>query len=122
VINDNHSFYKLILVDTPTISVVKPNIPEVYTETVTPVQNTLNQTNPDKNTSTDETVSQVMLKEVLEDVQIFQLQLDDILKLSLNTSKLKVRKISSNVILYLLKCPFFNNTNRLAMKKIKKYL
>ncbi|XP_008183683.1 nuclear pore complex protein DDB_G0274915 isoform X1 [Acyrthosiphon pisum] len=76
--------------DTPTISVVKPNVSEVYTETVTPVQNTLNQTNPDKNTSTDETISQVMLKELLEDVQIFQLQLEDILKLSLNTSKLKI--------------------------------
>ncbi|CAI6366283.1 unnamed protein product [Macrosiphum euphorbiae] len=78
------------ILDTSTISVVKPNVPEVYTETVTPVQNTLNETNPDKNTSTDETVSQVMLKEVLEDVQIFQLQLEDILKLSLNTSKLKI--------------------------------
>lgn len=94
MIYDNHSFYKLILVDTPTISVVKPNVPDVYTENVTPVQNIPNQTNPDKNTSTDETVSQVMLKEVFEDVQIFQLQLEDILKLSLNTSKLKVRKIS----------------------------
>lgn len=81
--------------DTPTISVAKPNVPEVYTETVPPVQNIPNQTNlPDKNTSTDETVSQAMLKEVLEDVQIFQLQLEDTLKLSLNTSKLKVRKIS----------------------------
>jgi len=81
-------------VDTPTISIVKPNIPEVSTETVPHVQNIPSQSNlPDKNTSTDETVSQVMLKEVLEDIQIFQLQLEDILKLSLNTSKLKVRKI-----------------------------
>lgn len=96
--------------DTPTISVVKPNVPEVYTETVSPIQNIPNQTNlPDKNTSTDEAVSQVMLNEVLEDVQIFQLQLEDILKLSLNTSKLKVRKISCHIILYILKCLFFNN-------------
>ncbi|XP_022170924.1 nuclear pore complex protein Nup214-like [Myzus persicae] len=79
------------ILDTPTISVAKPNVPEVYTETVPPVQNIPNQTNlPDKNTSTDETVSQAMLKEVLEDVQIFQLQLEDTLKLSLNTSKLKI--------------------------------
>ncbi|XP_025202732.1 nuclear pore complex protein Nup214-like isoform X1 [Melanaphis sacchari] len=79
------------ILDTPTISVVKPNIPEVSTETVTPVQNISSQTNlPDNNTSTDETVSQEMLKEVLEDVQIFQLQLEDILKLSLNTSTLKI--------------------------------
>ncbi|XP_026811459.1 nuclear pore complex protein Nup214 isoform X2 [Rhopalosiphum maidis] len=76
---------------TPTISVVKPNIPEVSTNTVAPVKNIPSQTNlPDKNTSIDETVSQVMLKEVFEDVQIFQLQLEDILKLSLNTSKLKI--------------------------------
>jgi len=94
VINDNYSIYKL-LVDTPTITVVKPNVSEVFTEIIPPTQNISNQTNlPDKNTSTDETVSQIMLKEVLEDVQIFQLQLEDILKLSLNSSKLKVRKIS----------------------------
>ncbi|KAL5241348.1 hypothetical protein ACI65C_008758 [Semiaphis heraclei] len=79
------------ILDTPTITVVKPNVPEVYTETVPPTQNISNQTSlPDKNTSTDETVSQVMLKEVLEDVEIFQLQLENILKLSLNTSKLKI--------------------------------
>jgi hypothetical protein len=70
----------------------------VSTDTVAPVKNIPSQTNlPDKNTSIDETVSQVMLKEVFEDVQIFQLQLEDILKLSLNTSKLKVR-----IILYLI--------------------
>lgn len=87
--------------DIPTISVAKQNVPEVFTETVTPVKNIPNQTNPDKNTSTDETVSQVMLKEVLEDVQIFQLQLEDVLKLSLNTSKLKVRKISCLIKYYI---------------------
>jgi len=102
VINDNYSFYKLILVDTPTITVVKPNVPEVYTETVPPTQNISNQTSlPDKNTSTDETVRQVMLKEVMEDVKIFQLQLEDTLKLSLNTSKLKVRKISYLIKYYI---------------------
>ncbi|KAE9534779.1 hypothetical protein AGLY_008071 [Aphis glycines] len=79
------------ILGTPTISVVKPNIPEVSTETVAPVQNISSQTNlPDKNTSTDETVSQAMLKEVLEDVQIFQIELEETLKLSLNTSKLKI--------------------------------
>jgi len=91
----NYSFYILILIGTPTISVVKPNISEVSTETVAPVQNISSQTNlPDKNSSTDETVSQAMLKEVLEDVQIFQIELEETLKLSLNTSKLKVRIIS----------------------------
>lgn len=65
------------------------------TETVASVENISSQTNlPDKNTSTDETVSQAMLKEVLEDVQIFQIELEETLKLSLNTSKLKVRIIS----------------------------
>lgn len=34
-----------------------------------------------------------MLNEVQEDVHIFQSQLDDVLKLSLNTSKLKVREM-----------------------------
>jgi len=123
MINRNYQFYLLILVDTPTISVVKPNIPEVSTDTVAPVKNIPSQSNlPDKNTSIDETLNQVMLKEVFEDVQIFQLQLEDILKLSLNTSKLKVR-IISYLILYLLKCyiHFFNHIFRLAMKKIKKY-
>lgn len=77
--------------DTSKISVVKPNIPEVSTTSVTPVQNIPSQSNlTDNHTSVDETVSQVMLKEVLEDVHIFQLQLEDVLKLSLNTSKLKV--------------------------------
>lgn len=74
-------------------SVVKQNIPTVSTTTMSPTQIINNQSNiHDKNTSIDEVINQVVLNEVLEDVQIFQSQLDDVLKLSLNTNKLKVRK------------------------------
>lgn len=76
------------------VSVIKPNIPVVSTTETSPIQNIHNQsTLSDKNTSTDEVINQVILNEVLEDVQIFQSELNDVLKLSLNTSKLKVRKI-----------------------------
>lgn len=78
------------------MSVIKPNVPAVSTAIVSPVQNIASQSNfPDNNTTTaEETMNQIMLNEVLEDVQIFQLQLDDTLKLSTKTSTMKVRKIS----------------------------
>lgn len=76
------------------MSVVKPNIPAVSTEIVTPVQNDLGPSNlPNNNEAAEEAVNQVMLKAVLEDVQVFQSQLEDTLKLSVKTSKLKVRQI-----------------------------
>lgn len=77
--------------DTSKISVVKPVQP-VSIATASPVQNVSIQSNlHDNNTSTDETLNQVMLNEVLEDVEMFESQLADVLKLSLNTSKLKVK-------------------------------
>lgn len=78
------------------MSVIKPNVPAVSTAIVSSVQNIASQSNfPDNNTTTaEETMNQIMLNEVLEDVQIFQLQLDDTLKLSTKTSTMKVRKIS----------------------------
>lgn len=77
--------------DTPKISVVKP-VQSVSIANASPVQNVSIQSNlHDNNTSTDETLNQVMLNEVLEDVEIFKSQLADVLKLSLNTSKLKVK-------------------------------
>lgn len=83
----------MYLVDTPKISVVKPNVP-ISTATVFPPQNVPCPLNPpDQNTSTDEIANKVMLDEILEDVAIFQLQLDDVLKLSMNTNKLKVKTI-----------------------------
>jgi len=74
------------------VSIVKPNIPAVSTEIVTPRQNGLGHSNlPNNNEAAEEAVNQVMLKAVLEDVQVFQSQLEDTLKLSVKTSKLKVR-------------------------------
>lgn len=73
---------------------VKPNVPNVSTAIVSPVQNVpspskhLNVNSP----ADEEAVNQVMFDEVLKDVLVFQSQLEDVLKLSLNTSKLKVRK------------------------------
>ncbi|XP_025410474.1 nuclear pore complex protein Nup214-like isoform X2 [Sipha flava] len=76
--------------DVPKVSIVKPVIPAT-TVTISTVQNVPSQSNlSETNKSTDEAVNQVMLNEVLEDVQIFQSQIEDILKLSLNTSKLKI--------------------------------
>lgn len=83
--------------DTPKVSVVKPNIPVTATDTVSPVKHVPIQSNlSETNKSADEAVNQVMLNEVLEDVKIFQTQLEDVLKLSLNTRKLKVRIVSIN--------------------------
>lgn len=80
--------------DTSKVSVVKPNLYTGSTVGVSPVQNINSETNiSGKNTSAEETINQIMLDEVLEDVQIFQSQLDDVLELSLKTSKLKVNKI-----------------------------
>lgn len=76
------------------MSVIKPNVPAVSTAIVSPVQNIASQSNFPDNTTAEETINQIMLNEVLEDVQIFQLQLEDTLKLSTKTSKMKVRKIS----------------------------
>lgn len=85
----------------PKISVVKPNHPNVSTATISPVQKSSSQSNlSDKNTSADEAAKQVMLNEVFEDVRVFQSQLDNVLKLSLNTSKLKVR-LQLNFIVYI---------------------
>lgn len=87
--------------NTPKISVVKPNHPNVSTATISPVQKSPSQSNLSvKNTSADEAAKQVMFNEVLEDFLGFQSQLDDILKLSLNTSKLKVR-LQLNLIEYI---------------------
>lgn len=79
--------------DTPKISVVKPNVQSISTATASPPeQNVSIQSNLlDNNTSTDDTINQVMLNEVLEDIEMFESQLADVLKLSLNTSKLKVK-------------------------------
>lgn len=76
--------------DTPKVSLVKPNIPSVSIATISPMQNVPTQSNfPDKSTSIDE----IMLNGVLEDVNLFQSELKEVLKLSLETSKLKVRKL-----------------------------
>lgn len=77
--------------DNSKVSVVKPSVPAVPPV----VQNVPSQPNPPSitNTSTDEVVKQLMLNEVMEDVYVFQTQLEDILNLSLKTSKLTVRKI-----------------------------
>jgi len=77
-------------VDTPKVSVVKPNIPSVSIATISPMQNVTTQSNlPDKSTSIDE----IMLNGVLEDVNLFQSELKEVLKLSLETNKLKVKKV-----------------------------
>lgn len=82
------------------MSVIKPNVPAVSTAIVSPVQNIASQSNfPDNNTTAEETINQIMFNEVLEDVQIFQLQLEDTLKLSTKTSKMKVRKIRPFLLL-----------------------
>lgn len=72
---------------------VKPNVPTVSTATVSPIQNVPSQSKlVDKNTPADEeAINQVMFDEVWKDVQVFQSQFEDVLKLSLKTSKLKVR-------------------------------
>ncbi|VVC28995.1 WD40/YVTN repeat-like-containing domain [Cinara cedri] len=78
------------IVNSPKISVVKPNA-AVSIATISPVQKVPSQSNlSDNNTSADEAANRVMLNEVFEDIQLFQLQLDNVLKLSSNTSKLKI--------------------------------
>jgi len=77
-------------VDTPKVSIVKPNISSVSTTNISSLQNAPTQSNLfDKNSSIDE----IMLNGVLEDVNLFQSELKEVLELSLKTSKLKVRKI-----------------------------
>lgn len=76
--------------DTPKVSIVKPNISSVSTTNISSLQNAPTQSNLfDKNSSIDE----IMLNGVLEDVNLFQSELKEVLELSLKTSKLKVRKI-----------------------------
>lgn len=74
--------------------VVKPILPAVSTAIVTPVQNVVGQSNlPNNNEESEETINQVMFDELLEDAKVFQSQIENVLKLSVKTSQLKVKKI-----------------------------
>ncbi|XP_050531043.1 uncharacterized protein LOC126899857 [Daktulosphaira vitifoliae] len=83
---------KTQIINSPIVPVTKSNAPIVSPNTTfSNVQNTNNISNKNKSTEViTSCTAEILLKEVMEDVKLFQSQLENVLKLSTKTSKLKI--------------------------------